>query len=281
VPNKRTWTDAQLRAAVASSTSYAMVMRFLRLSGCGAGHYNIQQRVKVLGLDTTHFTSTASNRARPCTDDQLRSAVAASTSHSATLGALGLEPAAGIAAKIRRRISVLGLDTSHFTRTRAGRGRGGTRWTDDALRIAVAASKSYAQTLRAVGLIPAGGNYDQIQRRIAELALDTSHFTGMGWNVALRFRPNPSLPLDDVLVAGRPTGSHALKNRLIREGRKQAACELCGWAMRSADGRVPVELDHINGDRTDNRIENLRILCPNCHALQLTHRGLNRRSLRR
>lgn len=52
-------------------------------------------------------------------------------------------------------------------------------------------------------------------------------------------------------------------------------CEDCGWAKSSEDGRIPVELDHINGDRHDNRLENLRILCPNCHSLRLTHRGKN------
>ena len=44
---------------------------------------------------------------------------------------------------------------------------------------------------------------------------------------------------------------------------------------KSIDGRIPLELDHINGDRHDNRIKNLRILCPNCHSLQPTHRGRN------
>lgn len=44
----------------------------------------------------------------------------------------------------------------------------------------------------------------------------------------------------------------------------------------SEDGRIPLELDHINGDRHDNRLENLRVLCPNCHSLKPTHRGLNR-----
>ena len=154
------------------------------------------------------------------------------------------------------------------------------RWTDDQLRAAVASSESYAQVIRRLGLVPAGGNYVQVQRWIRELALDTAHFTGSGWNVGLKFRPRPPAPLEDVLVAGRSTGSYKLKLRLFRGGLKRPACELCGWAVRASDGRVPVELDHINGDRTDNRIENLRILCPNCHSLQPTHRGLNKKSRR-
>ena len=149
------------------------------------------------------------------------------------------------------------------------------RWTDGELREAVAASASYSQAIRRLGLVPAGGNYVQVQRRIRELALDTSHFTGKRWNVGLKFRPSPPAPLEVVLVVGRPTGSHKLKKRLFRAGLKAPVCELCGWAARAPDGRIPVELDHINGDRSDNRLENLRILCPNCHSLQPTHRGLN------
>ncbi len=155
------------------------------------------------------------------------------------------------------------------------------RWTDDDLRAAVASSRSLARAIRALGLVPAGGNFHHIKRRIAELGLDMSHMTGKGWNVGLAFRPRPAFPLSEILINGRWTPSHALKKRLCREGLKTARCELCGWAEQASDGRIPVELDHINGNRDDNRIENLRILCPNCHALQPTHRGLNQKRRKR
>lgn len=129
-------------------------------------------------------------------------------------------------------------------------------------------------------LIPAGGNYEHVKRRIKDLGLNTSHFTGKGWNVGLGFMPSPAKSLVELLAVDSPTQSYKLKLRLYEHGLKHPQCELCGWASVSLDGRIPVELDHINGDHNDNRIENLRILCPNCHSLQLTHRGRNMKQFR-
>ena len=142
---------------------------------------------------------------------------------------------------------------------------------------AVALCKSYRAVLLALGLVPAGGNYAQVQCRVKDLGLSTEHFTGKGWNVGLAFNPNPAAQLEDLLVANGRTQSYVLKKRLFIAGLKKPACELCGWAEQASDGRIPVELDHINGDHYDNRLENLRILCPNCHSLQPTHRGKNKK----
>jgi len=147
-------------------------------------------------------------------------------------------------------------------------------WSDEQLIEAVKLVKSYRAVLLRLGLIPAGGNYEQVKRRVRELSVSTTHFTGMGWNTGLRLKPNP---IEQLLVKDGTAQSFVLKKRLFLAGLKTPMCELCGWAGKSLDGRIPVELDHINGDRYDNRLENLRILCPNCHSLQPTHRGRNKR----
>ena len=213
-------------------------------------------------------------------DDDIRAAVAAATSYAAALEHLGSTGSPAAIQRLQQRIRMLGVSTAHFVRT-PRRARRKTRWTDDQLRDAVASAQSYSQAIRALGLVPAGGNFVQVQRRIRELALDTSHFLGRAWNVGWKIDPRPRTPLAEVLVAGRWANTHALKKRLFAAGLKEPRCELCGWAERAPDGRIPVELDHISGDTNDNRLVNLRIVCPNCHALQPTHRGLNQQRRKR
>ena len=154
-------------------------------------------------------------------------------------------------------------------------------WTDDQLVTAVAGSFSYRAVLIKLGLVPAGGNYEQITKRITTLKVNTEHFTGSGWNVGLAFNPNKPRPIVELLVTNGTTQSFSLKKQLFREGLKTPQCELCGWNVKADDGRIPVELDHINGDKHDNRLENLRVLCPNCHSLQPTHRGKNKKLIKR
>ena len=150
------------------------------------------------------------------------------------------------------------------------------KWTNEQLINAVKTSRSYRAVLIQLGLKPAGGNYEGIRSHVDKLGLNTEHFTGKGWNIGLKFKPRHPPPLEQVLVVGGQVQSFKLKKRLIQIGLLQPKCQLCGWAERSLDGRIPVELDHINGNHKDNRVDNLRILCPNCHSLQLTHRGLNK-----
>ena len=150
------------------------------------------------------------------------------------------------------------------------------KWTDEELVEAVKTSRSVRQVLQKLGLVEAGGNYTQVNYYLKKLEIDTSHFTGKGWNKGL-FIPIKAQPLVELLVVGSRPQSYKLKKRLFAEGIKKPICEMCGWSKSAIDGRIPVELDHINGDRFDNRIQNLRILCPNCHSLQSTHRGKNKK----
>ncbi len=145
------------------------------------------------------------------------------------------------------------------------------------MKIAVKQSSSLRQVIQLLGLIPAGGNYEQIKSAILLHRINIGHFTGQGWKKGKKFDFTPRTNLDEILRKNTNFQSFKLKKRLFALKIKTPQCEICEWAECSIDGRIPVELDHINGDRYDNRLENLRILCPNCHSLQATHRGMNQK----
>jgi hypothetical protein len=150
-------------------------------------------------------------------------------------------------------------------------------WTEKELRDAVKKSKSIRQVLRELNLRMAGGNYAQVKKYLKFYNINTKHFTGQAWNRGMRGIGKPLIKLEDILVRDSDFQSFKLKKRLFAENIKPQYCEFCGWAEKSKDGRLPLELDHINGDSKDNRLKNLRVLCPNCHSLQPTHRGRNRK----
>ena len=149
------------------------------------------------------------------------------------------------------------------------------KWTENQLKEAIKKSTSIRQVLRRLDLREAGGNYEQVKKYIKEYNLDTKHFRGQAWNKGLKGIGKPRIPLEKILVKNSSFQSYKLKKRLFSAKLKQKLCEECGWAKMTKDGYLPLELDHINGDRHDNRLENLRILCPNCHSLKPTYRSRN------
>lgn len=147
-------------------------------------------------------------------------------------------------------------------------------YSDDALMEAVAKSTSIRGVLRELNLAPQGGNYQTVQRHIDRLKLSTAHMTGQGHSKGKSLPPKT--PTEEYLSNERPIGSFRLKNRLLREGYFEHRCSSCGLIEWLGDP-IPLELDHINGDSQDNRLNNIRLLCPNCHSLTPTYRGKNKR----
>lgn len=187
------------------------------------------------------------------------------------LSAIGLVPRGGNYETVRRHIAELGLDAAHLLVRRKGRAL--SSCSDEEVGEAVRASRSLAQVLATLGL-HAGGNQSRLKVRIRQLNLDTSHFVGQAWRRGVRTPTVPSRPLDEILIDGRFLTTSTLKKRLIEEHLKPNHCE---WCLREVwNGRpIPLELDHVNGRRDDNRLVNLRVLCPNCHAQTDTYRGKN------
>jgi len=125
--------------------------------------------------------------------------------------------------------------------------------------------------MRLLGLRSAGGNNKTLKRHIAHYGISTDHFHP---NWTLRGPvPRPRIPLEQILVEGSNYSRWALKRRLYAAGLKQRVCELCGQGEEWRGKSMTLILDHINGMATDNRLENLQIVCPNCAATLDTHCG--------
>ena len=147
----------------------------------------------------------------------------------------------------------------------------------DSLADVVKECYSIADVCRKFGVRPTGGNYRVINNKIKKLGLDTSHFSGMGWRKGHTKPVREQFPMEEILTKDVYYNTNRLRKRLISEGYKTHKCEVCNNSTWN-NQPIPIELDHINGDNSDNRIENLRIICPNCHAQTETYRGKNKLS---
>ena len=149
-------------------------------------------------------------------------------------------------------------------------------YTIEEFKTSVQESYSIAQALTKLGVSPKGGNYRVFKKFKKLYDIDTSHFTGQGHLKGKTHNFNTT-PLNEILVKDYEYSSNRLRKRLISEGIKEHKCECCGlneWLGES----IPLELDHIDGDHSNNILENLKILCPNCHAKTPTYRGKNKKN---
>lgn len=145
---------------------------------------------------------------------------------------------------------------------------------EEELRVAVAESISMSEMLQKVGVCRTGGNYTTAKKRIENLRLDTSHWLGQASSRGKRFPGKSAKPLDEILVRGSSYDRGSLKRRLLKEGLLSERCEVC--QMSDWQGKtITLQLDHINGVNDDHRLENLRLLCPNCHSQTNTFAGRN------
>lgn len=149
-------------------------------------------------------------------------------------------------------------------------------WTDAQMIKAVSNNISIRGVLRELGLLCSGGNYMTVHAAVKRLELDTLHWKGQGHGLSPGTYKRALLK--DILVANSTyANSGYLKARLLKAGLLENACYICGQQPIWKKRKLVMVIDHINGKNRDHRIENLRLLCPNCNSQQATFAGRNRK----
>ena len=155
-----------------------------------------------------------------------------------------------------------------------------TRWTKEILEPVVQESISVRQVLFKLGLRETGGSYRNIKARIKQFNIDSSHFLGKGHmknrRSFKRATPQELLRLYD--PSEPKVRAHRLR-RALDECDIAHQCVECGIGEIWNDKYLLLQIDHINGYVWDNRIENLRYLCPNCHSQTETYGSKNKNNI--
>lgn len=134
-------------------------------------------------------------------------------------------------------------------------------------------SLNISDAARNLGLNTGRGNRKTISNYIKKYELSTNHFNNKERKTFKRYSIN------EILIKNSTyTNLYCLKERLYKEGLKERKCEKCGQDEWWNSEKISLILDHINGDNSDHRLENLRIVCPNCNATLPTHGGKNRKN---
>ena len=153
------------------------------------------------------------------------------------------------------------------------------QYTKDWLEELCKDSYSYAEVLRKAGRKQGGGTQATLRKKIEEFGIDISHFTGQRWqdspNQIDNHENREKYSLEEVFIKNSPVTQKVLRGYVERHNLIPYKCQNCGCDGHWQNGIIALEIDHIDGDNTNNEISNLRYLCPNCHALTDTYRGKN------
>lgn len=140
-----------------------------------------------------------------------------------------------------------------------------TKYKKEQLESIVKFSKSWNEVCVKLGLLPKGGSQSYIKKIAVQFEIDFTHFPGQSHNKGKTSSKRTTA--EDYLKSSQSVTSHRLKSKLIRDGLKKEKCELCGLSEWYGE-KLPVELDHKDGDHSNNELNNLQILCPNCHSIK-------------
>ncbi|MGW4030426.1 HNH endonuclease [Streptomyces sp. NPDC004838] len=267
--------DLLARTAPGCTSLVDLLRRLGAPLGSGPLRY-LRKRLEHYGIDTSHFREEPlpERPRRSYTREVLAKAAARSHSIRDMMLFMGLSPDDAPYSHIRKKLDQFGIDTSHFT---SGLRYGARALPRAELASAVAASSSLAGVLRALGLPADGARRELLKRSLRAYGISTEHFRGQGHN---RGVPSPQRKSAAEILRRLDSGSPRTKTALLRRALDDLgvphACSACGIDDIWQGKRLVLEIDHISGDRLDNRIENLRYLCPSCHSQTITFSNRSR-----
>jgi hypothetical protein len=146
------------------------------------------------------------------------------------------------------------------------------KWSFEELKPLIESSNSKAEVLEKMGLTLKAGNYRTLKRYFDLYGIDNDLYKGNPRRNVTKVKYSDS----EIFCENSQYNSGHLKNRVLRSNLLEYKCVSCGNTGEWMGGKLILQIDHINGINNDNRIENLRFLCPNCHSQTETYAGKNK-----
>ena len=161
---------------------------------------------------------------------------------------------------VRYWLDKYGLKTNGFNKTH--------NWDENLLRDAVKKSECKSDVLRILGISTKSGNFQTLDRYVKKYGIDDS---GLKYDYKRGNKWVETRLNEEIFCSQSNVSKNTLKNRILKENLIDYKCSLCGLENVWNDKKIQLQLDHINGKNDDNRLENLRYLCPNCHSQTETY----------
>lgn len=253
-----------LKDVVKQSSSFVEVANHFDTDRRSAIYQKIKGMIRRSRISVEHFDTCKVKRRWD--EDSLREITEQCSTYQDILKRLDLVPVTSSYDRLKSYLKKYNIDSSKFQKIVR---RHNPKWDEVILRDIISNSFSKKEVLSKMGITTPG--YHRVLNRYINLyGIDISHFK---YPTKERHR---KMSLSDILKENSTYSRAALKKRLFKEHLKENVCELCGQGETWNGKKMSLILDHINGVYNDNRIENLRMVCPNCNATLDTHCGKNK-----